>query len=80
MRVTMTPMVRHHMLVSSGRTHADLHRSMQAERCGSGAAGSGSAADAVSRRLQPFVSWCHPCSYDSDSTIWSFAESLLSFL
>jgi hypothetical protein len=32
MRGTITPTVWHHMIVSSGKAHADLHLSVDAER------------------------------------------------
>src|SRR5881409_1846136 len=51
MSMTIHPTVLHHMIVSSRQLHADLLLSMEAERYASGAAESGSAADAVSRRL-----------------------------
>jgi hypothetical protein len=34
---TMIPTVWHHMIVSSGQAHADLHLSVEAERSGSAA-------------------------------------------
>ena len=54
MRVTMDQTALYPMVISSHRPHADCLLSMEAERCGSGAADSGSEgrADAVYRRLQ----------------------------
>jgi hypothetical protein len=55
--MTMHPAVLYPMVASFSQPHADLLLSIEAERCGSGAANSGSEAraDAVCRRLQPVV-------------------------